>query len=251
VDAGTGSLTRASARSDALSDLTLLIFDVEGHRYALHASEVEEILRAALPSRLAHAPDVIEGVLNVRGRIAAVLDIRARFGLARRAMRASDVLIVCDAGERLLALHADTIVDIVHVPASALAAARVAAGKSPVRTRCGRARRGSVADRGHARLPGCLRGDVAGPRPFRALCQGGQPMKRQPERPLPLVDALMREHAGLTVGHLRDDERLSVLAAAMRRAGFSDDATYAMFLRTYPSSLLDLASQLSVGETRS
>jgi chemotaxis protein methyltransferase CheR len=74
-------------------------------------------------------------------------------------------------------------------------------------------------------------------------------MKQRNEMRLPLVDALMREQTGLTAGHLRDEERLSVMAAAMRKAGFSDDAAYAMFLRTYPSSLLDLASQLSVGET--
>lgn len=123
MDAGTGSLARRSAHSDALSDLTLLIFEVDGHRYALHAGEVKEILRAALPTRLAQAPDVIEGVLNIRGRIAAVLDVRARFALPRRAMKSSDVLIACEAGERLLALHADGIVGVLHVPASALASA--------------------------------------------------------------------------------------------------------------------------------
>lgn len=130
MDAGTGSLGRPGARSDALSDLTLLIFDVDGHRYALHASEVKEILRAALPSRLAQAPDVIEGALNIRGRIAAVLDIRARFALARRALRSSDVLIVCEAGERLLALRADAIVDIIKVPASSLAESRKTSGRT-------------------------------------------------------------------------------------------------------------------------
>jgi purine-binding chemotaxis protein CheW len=123
VDAGTGSHARRSARSDALSDLTLLIFEVDGHRYALHSREVKEILRAALPTRLAQAPDVIEGILNIRGRIAAVLDIRARFALPRRPVKASDVLLVCEAGERLLALRADGIVDVLDVPASALASA--------------------------------------------------------------------------------------------------------------------------------
>jgi chemotaxis protein methyltransferase CheR len=74
-------------------------------------------------------------------------------------------------------------------------------------------------------------------------------LKRRADTPLPLVDALMREHTGLTVRHLEDDERLRLMTGAMRKAGFSDDAAYALFLRTYPSSLLDLASQLSVGET--
>jgi purine-binding chemotaxis protein CheW len=111
-------------RAVALADLTLLAFEVDGHRYALHASEVKELVRAALPARLAQAPDVIEGILSVRGRIAAVLDMRVRFGLARRAMRTSDVLILCEVGTRLLALHADAIVDLLHVPASSLVDAR-------------------------------------------------------------------------------------------------------------------------------
>jgi purine-binding chemotaxis protein CheW len=121
VDAGTVSLARGNARFDALADLTLLIFEVDGHRYALQTSDVKELIRAALPARLAQAPDVIEGILNIRGRIAAVLDIRARFDLPRRAMRTSDVLILCEAGDRLLALRADAIVDLLQVPASDLA----------------------------------------------------------------------------------------------------------------------------------
>jgi purine-binding chemotaxis protein CheW len=124
VDAGEVLLPREATRFDAASDLTLLIFEVDGNRYALRASEVKELVRAALPARLAQAPDVIEGILNIRGRIAAVLDIRARFGLPRRALRSSDVLVLCEAGDRLLALRADAIVDLLHVPASSLASVR-------------------------------------------------------------------------------------------------------------------------------
>jgi purine-binding chemotaxis protein CheW len=123
VDAGSQSRARGPAHFDAFSELTLLIFEVDGHRYALHASEVKEIVRAALPARLAQAPAVIEGILNIRGRIAAVLDVRARFGLTQRALKASDVLILCEAGERLLALRADAIVDLLNVNASTLASA--------------------------------------------------------------------------------------------------------------------------------
>lgn len=105
----------------ALSDLTVLIFEVDGHRYALPTRAVQEILRAALPTRLAQAPHVIEGILNVRGRIAAILDIRTRFELPQRALRASDVLILCEVGHRLLLLRVDAIIDILSVSASVLA----------------------------------------------------------------------------------------------------------------------------------
>src|SRR5688500_14352483 len=77
-------------------NLTVLVFEVDGHRYGLDASEVKEIVRAALPARLAQQPGVIEGILNVRGRIAAVLDLRARFGLRRRDIDVGDVLLLCE-----------------------------------------------------------------------------------------------------------------------------------------------------------
>jgi purine-binding chemotaxis protein CheW len=101
--------------------LTVLVFEVDGHRYGLDASEVKEIVRAALPSRLAQQPGVIEGVLNVRGQVAAVLDLRARFGLSRREMSSRDVLLLCDVDGRLLALHADAAIDLAQIAASDLA----------------------------------------------------------------------------------------------------------------------------------
>lgn len=103
-------------------NLTVLVFEVDGHRYGLDASEVREIVRAALPARLAQQPGVIEGILNVRGRVAAVLDLRARFGLTRRDMIPSDVLLLCEVGGRLLALRADAVLDLVQLTASELAA---------------------------------------------------------------------------------------------------------------------------------
>ena len=101
--------------------LTVLVFEVDGHRYGLEASKVKEILRAVLPARLAQQPGVIEGVINVRGRIAAVLDLRARFGLPRREMIASDVLLLCALETRLLALRVDAAIDLIQLAASELA----------------------------------------------------------------------------------------------------------------------------------
>jgi hypothetical protein len=55
-------------------------------------------------------PDGIESIPNLRGRIAAILDIRAPFGLSPHALPAGDEPILCDVFECLLALRADTTV---------------------------------------------------------------------------------------------------------------------------------------------
>jgi purine-binding chemotaxis protein CheW len=102
-------------------NLTVLVLEVDGHRYGVDAAEIKEILRAVMPSRLAQQPGVIEGIINVRGRVAAVLDLRARFGLTRREISASDVLLLCEIGGRLVALRADTALDLIQLAASELA----------------------------------------------------------------------------------------------------------------------------------
>lgn len=106
--------------SVGLEDLTVLIFEVDGHRYGLRATDIQEIARAGLPARLAQAPDIVEGIINVRGRIAAVLDMRARFQLARRPIQTSDIFLVCTVRERLVALRVDAISDLQRLPLSAL-----------------------------------------------------------------------------------------------------------------------------------
>jgi purine-binding chemotaxis protein CheW len=102
-------------------NLTVLIFEVDEHRYGVEASEVKEIVRAVLPSRLAQHPGVIEGLINVRGRITAVLDLRARFGLNRRAIIASDVFLLCEISGRQLALRADAAIELKSISARDLA----------------------------------------------------------------------------------------------------------------------------------
>lgn len=74
-------------------------------------------------------------------------------------------------------------------------------------------------------------------------------MKQRAARDTSQVDALMRERVGLNVQHLEEHERKRRIVAAMEKAGFKDDASYANFLRASSRGLLDLASEMTVGET--
>jgi purine-binding chemotaxis protein CheW len=81
-----------------------------------------------LPTRLAQAPDVIEGVINVRGKLAPVVDLRARFALARRALSANDVFLLCDCDGRAMALHADGALDLLQIALPSIVPPRAVSG---------------------------------------------------------------------------------------------------------------------------
>ena len=85
----------------------VLVFEVGGQRYALPTADVLELVRAVAITPLPDAPAVIEGVVDVRGRVLPVLDIRARFRLPAKALDPSDHFIVASAGPRGVILRVD------------------------------------------------------------------------------------------------------------------------------------------------
>jgi purine-binding chemotaxis protein CheW len=80
---------------------------VGGQRYGLPIVDVRELVRAVAITPLPNAPAVIEGVVNVRGRIVPVLDVRARFRLPAKPLDPSDHFIVASAGPRGVILRVD------------------------------------------------------------------------------------------------------------------------------------------------
>jgi purine-binding chemotaxis protein CheW len=98
----------------------VLVFEVAGQRYALPTRDVRELVRAVAITLLPDAPAVIEGVVNVRGCVLPVLDVRARFGLPARDLDPSDHFIVASAGKRGVILRVDRATHIAFVDATSV-----------------------------------------------------------------------------------------------------------------------------------
>ncbi|MGA2395570.1 MAG: chemotaxis protein CheW [Candidatus Lustribacter sp.] len=93
--------------------MEFVIVELDGQRYGLRADAVHEVVRAATITPLPNAPVLVEGIINVRGAVIAVLDIRRRFGLPARALDPSQYFILARAGDRDVALRVDRAVDLV------------------------------------------------------------------------------------------------------------------------------------------
>ena len=95
--------------------MSIVPFVMDGHRFGLLARDVREVLRAATPSPLPRAPAIVLGLLNVRGELVPVIDVRSRFGLRPRALAHTDHLVVATAGTRSVAFAveaADVLVEV-------------------------------------------------------------------------------------------------------------------------------------------
>lgn len=85
----------------------LLVFTLDEIRYGLPLSAVERVLRIVEITPLPQAPEIVQGIVNVEGRIVPVVDIRRRFKLPACAVRLSDQLVLARTSRRRLALRVD------------------------------------------------------------------------------------------------------------------------------------------------
>ncbi len=91
-----------------------LVFEVDGRRYGLEAGEVLELVRIVEIVPLPGTPRWIEGVIDLRGKVVPVLDLRERLELPARRVELSDQLIVARGRGFPIAVRIDRALDLEH-----------------------------------------------------------------------------------------------------------------------------------------
>lgn len=93
--------------------------------------DVKEIIRAVSISVLPEAPPIVAGIINLRGSVVPVLDMRVRFGADARAVRPSEHFIIVEGGERAVALRVDRAVEMAQVDDAEIEKVTGVAGATP------------------------------------------------------------------------------------------------------------------------
>lgn len=96
--------------------LRVVVFVIDGQRYALHLSVVERVVRMVEVATLPKAPAIMLGVINFHGQIIPAIDIRRRFGRSPSHYGLTACLLVARTSRRKLALPVDKVIGIHAVP---------------------------------------------------------------------------------------------------------------------------------------
>lgn len=102
----------------------IVVFTLDELLYALPLPAVVKVIHAIEIRHLPEAPEIISGIINVKGQIIPVADIRKRFGLVAREIDPDDRLIIADTGKRQVAILVDTVTGIRDLAPRQLAVAR-------------------------------------------------------------------------------------------------------------------------------
>ncbi len=93
-------------------------FKVDGAEYAVPASAVLQLEAYSGATPVPGAPPFVTGIVQLRGRVVPVVDLRLRFGLPSRDPTLESRLVVVEHGERTVALLADSAREVVRIAPS-------------------------------------------------------------------------------------------------------------------------------------
>ena len=89
-----------------------LVFFLDDQRYSLHLSTVESVARMVYITPLPGAPEIVLGVVNLRGKVVPIVNIRQRFDLPKREILLTDWLIFAHTTTRLVGLTVNSVMGV-------------------------------------------------------------------------------------------------------------------------------------------
>ena len=98
-------------------ELHIVGFQVGRETYGVPITSLHEIVRVPEITAVPDAPDYLEGVINLRGKIVSVMDLRKRFGEKHAALNKRNRILVVEHSGRLAGLIVDSASEVLKIPA--------------------------------------------------------------------------------------------------------------------------------------
>src|SRR5690348_1278092 len=93
----------------------LVVFQLGAELYGVEIARVHEIIRLQTVTRVPRAPAFVEGVINLRGKVIPVVDLRRRFGLPMAEHTRSSRIVVVEIGEQVVGVVVDAVSEVLRV----------------------------------------------------------------------------------------------------------------------------------------
>ena len=99
------------------AEMQLVVFELGDESYAVDISRVQDINRMQEITEIPHAPESVVGVINLRGRVIPVIDLRKRFGLPDAVHTKDTRIVVVHLEGNLIGVIVDAVSQVLRIPA--------------------------------------------------------------------------------------------------------------------------------------
>lgn len=105
-------------KDDKQEILQLVSFHIDNEEFGVDILKVQEIIRMMAVTKVPNAPCFIEGVINLRGRVIPIIDLRIRLGLERISHNNSTRIIVLEISNKTIGFIVDSVNEVLRIPKS-------------------------------------------------------------------------------------------------------------------------------------
>jgi purine-binding chemotaxis protein CheW len=109
-----------NTESGIVSSGEFLTFTLGHEEYGIDILKVQEIRGYETPTRIANSPAFIKGVINLRGVIVPIVDLRIKFNLGEPTYDQFTVVIILNIGRRVVGAVVDGVSDVIQLSSSNL-----------------------------------------------------------------------------------------------------------------------------------
>lgn len=103
---------KSQSDKDDLTTHEFLAFTLGNEEYGIDILKVQEIRGYEAVTRIANAPDFLKGVINLRGIIVPIVDMRIKFNLGEPTYDQLTVVIILNIGVRVVGMVVDSVSDV-------------------------------------------------------------------------------------------------------------------------------------------
>src|SRR5438067_10891301 len=93
----------------------LVVFQLGAELYGVEISRVHEIIRLQAVTRVPRTPPFVEGIINLRGKVIPVVDLRRRFGLPTAEHTRASRIVVVEIGDQVVGLIVDAVSEVLRI----------------------------------------------------------------------------------------------------------------------------------------
>jgi nitric oxide dioxygenase len=105
----------AASSSENAGERLLVEFELDGEGYGVNIADIREIIRCQTVTVVPGTPEVVEGIINLRGRITPIVDRRKRVGLHPSEVDDASRVIVIEVDDALVGVHVDAVTEVVSI----------------------------------------------------------------------------------------------------------------------------------------
>ncbi len=98
--------------------LQLVSFTIGEEEFGVDILKVQEINRMVEVTRVPNAPEYVDGVINLRGKVIPIIDLRRRFGMERKEKDKNTRIIVVELNGKVLGFVVDAVSEVLRIPQS-------------------------------------------------------------------------------------------------------------------------------------